>query len=479
MKEIYFGNRKRCVRLNESVKFVIKENQELYKQWLIDFCAIPSVAAQNRGMDESLKFLQHLFDTYVKEEIEFIPTGGYPVAFSHIKSDSPYTISFYNHYDVQPEDPIELWKTPPFEATEIDGTLYARGIADNKGNLIARVAAIHAMKQVNPQLPINVKFIFEGEEEIGSINLPSFAEKHADKIQSDGNIWEFGYRDADNRLQVSLGVKGMLYVELSVEVANTDLHSANATIIESPAWKLVWALSTLKDQNDRVLIPGFYDDIVEPTEEEMEALSKYLYDEEANKEFLSISKFINNLSGIDLKRKHLYEPTCNICGIESGYTGEGTKTVLPNKAFVKIDFRLVPGQDPHKILKQLRKHLDDQGFKDIQIKTFGEEFAARTHPSELIAQAVIETITENTELAPNIVPSTPGTGPMYELCQKYGIPSVSFGVGNFASNNHAPNENIRLVDYYEHIELVADVVERFANKLETAGVEPKHATNTK
>jgi acetylornithine deacetylase/succinyl-diaminopimelate desuccinylase-like protein len=464
--------------LNESVKSVIKENQELYKQWLIDFCAIPSVAAQNRGMDESLKFLQHLFDTYVKEDIEFIPTGGYPVAYSHIKSKVPYTISFYNHYDVQPEDPIELWKTPPFEATEIDGKLYARGIADNKGNLIARLAAIHAMKQVNPELPINVKFIFEGEEEIGSVNLPAFAEKHADKIQSDGNIWEFGYRDADDRLQVSLGVKGMVYVELSVEVANTDLHSANATIIESPAWRLVWALSTLKDQNDRILIPGFYDDVTPPTEEEMSALSQYLYDEKANKEFLEISRFVNNLSGIDLKRKHLFEPTCNICGIDSGYKGEGSKTVLPHKAFAKLDFRLVPGQDPNKIIQLLRNHLDEQGFKDIEMKVFGTEFAARTHPNELLAKAVIETITENTDVPPNIVPNTPGTGPMYDLCQRYGIPSVSFGVGNFASNNHAPNENIRLIDFYEHIELVADVIERFANKLQSEGVDSNYATNS-
>jgi acetylornithine deacetylase/succinyl-diaminopimelate desuccinylase-like protein len=455
--------------LSKSIKEVINGNRELYKQWLMDFCAIPSVAAQNRGMVESQAYLQRLFDTYIQAEIEFIPTGGYPVAYSHLKAESPYTISFYNHYDVQPEDPIELWQTPPFEPTVIDGKLYARGVADNKGNLIARIAAIHAMKQVHPQLPINVKFIFEGEEEIGSINLASFAEEHADKIQADGNVWEFGYRDADNRLQVSLGVKGMLYVELSVDGANTDLHSANATIIESPTWRLVWALSTLKDQQDRVLIPHFYDDVIEPTEEELQALAHYRYDEQANIEYLGISKFVNDVTGIELKRKHLFEPTCNICGISSGYTGEGTKTVLPSKAFAKIDFRLVPGQDPKKILQQLRQHLDDQGFKDIQIKEMSSEFAARTHPNELLAQAVIETITENTELPPNIVPNTPGTGPMYDLCQRYGIPSVSFGVGHFASNNHAPNENIRLEDFYEHIELVTDVVKRFASKLETNG----------
>lgn len=457
--------------MGNTIEEIIYENRDLYKQWLIDFCAVPSVAAQNRGMEESKKFLQNLFDTYIKEKVEFIETSGYPVAYSHIKADSPYTISFYNHYDVQPEDPIELWNTPPFEATEKDGKIYARGIADNKGNLIARLAAVHAMKQQNPNLPINVKFIFEGEEEIGSIHLSEFAENHADKIQSDGNVWEFGYRDVDDRLQVSLGVKGMLYVELSAEGANTDLHSANASIIESPAWRLLFALTSLKDQNDKILIPGFYDDVIEPTSEEIESLSRYLFDEEANKEKLGISKFVNDLTGIDLKRKHLFEPTCNICGISSGYTGEGSKTVLPNHAFAKLDFRLVPGQDPNRILKLLREHLDNQGFHDIKIKEMSGVQAARTHPTETIVEAVIETVTTSEDMAPNIVPNTPGTGPMYDLCQRYGIPSVSFGVGHYASNNHAPNENIREKDFYKHIEQVADLIVRFEKKLNSKGVE--------
>ncbi|HWL23287.1 MAG TPA: M20/M25/M40 family metallo-hydrolase [Ureibacillus sp.] len=450
---------------------IIYENRNLYKQWLIDFCSIPSVAAQNRGMEESRVFLQHLFDTYINEKVEFIETSGYPVVYSHIEADSPYTISFYNHYDVQPEDPIELWHSPPFEATERDGKIYARGIADNKGNLIARLAAVHAMKQQNPNLPINVKFIFEGEEEIGSINLAEFAENHADKIQSDGNVWEFGYRDVDGRLQVSLGVKGMLYVELSAEGANTDLHSANATIIESPAWRLLFALTSLKDQNDRILIPGFYDDVIDPTSEEIESLNRYLFDEEANKEQLGIARFVNDLTGLSLKKKHLFEPTCNICGINSGYTGEGSKTVLPNHAFAKLDFRLVPGQDPNRILKQLREHLDNQGFHDIKIKEMSGAYAARTHPNEAIVEAVIETVTASEEMAPNIVPNTPGTGPMYDLCQRYGIPSVSFGVGHYASNNHAPNENIREQDFYKHIEQVADLIVRFEQKLASKGVE--------
>ena len=388
--------------------------------------------------------------------------------FSHLKGESDTILSFYNHYDVQPEDPIELWKTPPFEPTIINDKIFARGIADNKGNLIARMAAVHAIREVAGKLPIDIKFIFEGEEEIGSINLGTFAELHQQKIQADGCIWEFGYRDADNRIEVSLGVKGMLYVELFVKGANTDLHSANASIIKNPVWRLVWALNSLKDQDERVLIPGFYDDITPVTAEEIEMIHHYRLDELYLKEKLEINGFLNNLTGEKLKEKHIFEPTCTICGIQSGYTGEGSKTVLPSEAFAKIDFRLVPGQVPQKVLESLRKHLDDKGFHDIEIRPFSHEEAARTHPSETIVEAVLETVESYTKMKPNILPNTPGTGPMNQLCQKFGIPAVSFGVGNSSSQTHAPNENIRIEDFIDGIKMMASLTYKFEEKMKVS-----------
>src|SRR5699024_5983125 len=168
--------------------------------------------------------------------------------------------------------------------------------------------------------PINLKFIIEGEEEIGSINLSDFSNLHKDKLKADACIWEFGYRDMDHTLQLTLGVKGMLYVELKLKGANTDLHSANASIIENPAWRLVWALNSLKNNNEEVLIPNFYKDIREPTNEELELLDQYFLDEEEMLDYLGLDKFINDLNGSELKHKHLYEPTMNICGFGSGYT---------------------------------------------------------------------------------------------------------------------------------------------------------------
>lgn len=452
----------------DKIHAYIEDNRDMYIKWLEDFCAIPSVAAQNRGMKESVSFLEDLFNEQLNETPEILETKGFPVVYSHLKGETDTTLSFYNHYDVQPEDPIELWDTPPFEPTIVGDKMVARGIADNKGNLIARMAAIHAIQQMEGKIPIDIKFIFEGEEEIGSVNLPDFADKHVDKLQADGCVWEFGYRDADHRMQLSLGVKGMLYIELFTKGANTDLHSANASIVESPIWRLVWALNLLKDQDERVLIPGFYDSIVPITEDDREMLSHYRLGEQSLADHLDIPGFVNDLTGERLKEKHIFEPTCNICGIESGYTGEGAKTVLPSEAMVKIDFRLVPGQDPDVILASLRTYLDDNGFTDIGIRTFASEVAARTKPAEKIAQAAIETIESYTGQKPNIMPNTPGTGPMFELCQKHGIPAVSFGVGNFSSYNHAPNENILVEDYIDGIKMIASLVFQFKEAMNKA-----------
>lgn len=441
----------------------IDQNKEKYIQWLIEICSIPSVAAQNRGMKESVNYISELFESALDSKVEVIETKGFPILYNKLKGKKEKTLSFYNHYDVQPEDPLELWDSNPFEPEIREGKMYARGVADNKGNLIARIAALSAIKEVYGELPLNLKFIIEGEEEIGSINLRDFSDTYADKLKADACIWEFGYRDMDHTLQLTLGVKGMLYVELRLEGANTDLHSANASIIENPAWRLIWALNSMKNDKEEILIPNFYKDIKKPTKEELELLEQYFLDEKEMLDYLEINKFVNNLEGHDLKHKHLYEPTFNICGFESGYLGEGAKTVLPSRASVKIDFRLVPGQEPNEILKELRNFLDSNGYSDIEIISHSKEKAARTPYTEDIVTSAFRAITNVTNKKPNIVPNTPGTGPMYELCQKHNIPAVSFGVGNFSSQNHAPNENIYIDDFIEGIKIIVSLINGYKN----------------
>ncbi|TLS38701.1 M20/M25/M40 family metallo-hydrolase [Pseudalkalibacillus caeni] len=442
----------------------IDKHQDQYIEWLQELCRIPSVAAQNRGMQEAADKVAEYLKEKVNGKAELVSTAGFPVVYGKLAGKKEKTLSFYNHYDVQPEDPLELWNYPPFEADIENGKMYARGVADNKGNLVARIAAVHAYQQVRGELPLNIKFIVEGEEEIGSVNLEGFGEENEDLIKADGCIWEFGYRNADGRQQVSLGVKGMAYVELVCRGANTDMHSANAAVIENPAWRLIWALSTLKDKNEHVQIEGFYDKVLSLTKEEEEAINQLIYSEEEMLEQLELQSFLLNLNGDELKEKLIFQPTCNICGIESGYTGEGSKTVLPSEARAKLDFRLVPDQDPHEIVSLLRNHLDKHGFEDIEIIKMGMEKPAKTPFDDPLAESVISSTKQVSNLEPTVMPMSPGTGPMYELCQKFGIPSVSVGVGNFESNNHAPNENINIEDYVDGIKLIATVLEDYAKR---------------
>jgi acetylornithine deacetylase/succinyl-diaminopimelate desuccinylase-like protein len=447
----------------EKVYQYIEEHREMYIQWLQELCRQPSVAAQNRGMKETANAVEAFLDS-IGAQVEQLETSGFPVVYGEINQGREKTLSFYNHYDVQPEDPIELWESDPFGAEIREGKIFARGVADNKGNLMARICAIHAYQQVYGELPINVKFIFEGEEEIGSVHLEEFTEKYRDKVQADGCIWEFGYKNPDGRLQVSLGVKGMCYIELRVKGANIDLHSANASVIENPAWRLIWALNTLKNEKEEILIDGFYDKVLSPNQMEKKLLEEMIYEEKATLENLDLEKFLLNLSGVPLKERLLFQPTCTICGIESGYTGEGAKTVLPSVAKVKLDFRLVPDQDHKEILQLVRKHLDKHGFEDIEIIDLTGEHPAKTNPGDPLVQAVVQHVEQVYGMPPTVQPLSPGTGPMYILCQKLGIPSVSLGVGNHQSQNHAPNENIYVQDYIDGIKMMATIVHNFDHK---------------
>lgn len=443
----------------------IEKNKDTYIDWLRELCQQPSVAAQNRGMEETADMVENFIEN-IGGKTKKVTTSGYPVIYGEFTSHSTKTLSFYNHYDVQPEDPVELWDYPPFGA-EIHGEkIYGRGVADNKGNLIARIAAIDAYQKVKGDLPINLKFIIEGEEEIGSVHLGEFIENNQELIKADGNIWEFGYKDNDGRMNITCGVKGMCYVELVCRGANTDLHSSNAAIIENPAWRLTWALSTLKSQDEKINIKGFYDQVAKPTAAEVEQLEIMSYQEKETLNRLELDSFLLDLSGLPLKEKLVYQPTCTICGVVSGYTGEGAKTVLPNEARAKIDFRLVPDQDPDKIVDLLKQHLVEHGFNDIEVIKHSGVAAAKTNPEDPLVQSAAITAREVYQTEPNPVPMSPATGPMYDLCQKLGIPSVSVGVGHPDARNHAPNENIFLADFIDGIKHIAAIIDDFPKRLE-------------
>jgi acetylornithine deacetylase/succinyl-diaminopimelate desuccinylase-like protein len=425
------------------------------------FCRQPSIAAQGVGMAEMAELARRTLEG-AGAEADLVSTAGYPVLVGRFTGSSPRTLMFYNHYDVQPPEPLELWDSPPFAAEIRGGHLYARGVADNKGNLVARLAAVEAWLAVRGELPINIAFVAEGEEEIGSPNLGPFAEENIQRLRPDGCIWEAGYKDTRDRLEISLGAKGILAVDLRVRTLARDLHSANAAIAMSPVWRLIWALNSLKGPDERILIPGFYDDVRPPDDRDRDMLTAWDFDEVGQLAEFGADRFVLGLSGEALKEKFLFQPTCNVCGFHSGYGGPGVKTVLPAEAMAKLDFRLVPDQDPHDILSKLRAHLGDGGFSDVEIEVEGPEFPARTDPGDPLVDAVVSAARQAYGVEPVVKPLMAGTGPMYELCQRWGVPAAGAGVGWAGSRGHSPNENIRLEDLRQGIQHIAWIIEAFS-----------------
>ncbi|WP_088052532.1 M20/M25/M40 family metallo-hydrolase [Virgibacillus dakarensis] len=447
----------------EKVFQYIEENQEMYVEWLQKLCQQPSVSTQNRGMEETVRLVKEFLEI-TNSNIEIIETKGYPVVYGELKKPNSKTLSFYNHYDVQPEDPIDQWDDDPFSAVIKDGKMIARGVADNKGSLLSRICAVHAYQQVKGELPGNIKFIFEGEEEIGSPNIEEFKEKYPEKIKTDGFIWEGGgVREDDGTMQVALGVKGTCYVELKAKGAKTDIHSSEAAIVENPVWRLIWALNTIKNEQEEILIDGFYDQVKKPSETDLKLIEEMQLDENGKLAGLGLDSFLLNLEGTDLKEKYYFKPTGTICGIQAGYTGEGTKTVLPSEAFAKIDFRLVHNQEPNEITRLLRKHLDKHGFEDIEVELLTGIQPFKTDPDTELAQIVMNNIEEIYGKPPKVLPVLAGSSSIYKLCKDDNIPAILVGVGNVNSNFHGPNENIYIRDYIDGIKLTASVINDFLN----------------
>ena len=449
----------------ESVFAWIDAHQEAAIADLQRYCRQPSIAAQGAGMEEMAAIVAaDLRD--LGAETTLVATPGYPVAVGRLDGDSPRRVMVYNHYDVQPPEPLEEWRTPPFEAAIQDGVLYARGVADNKGNVVARMWAARAWLAVRGSLPCGVTFVFEGEEEIGSPHLGDFAAANRALLAADACLWEAGYREPNGSLALYAGLKGMLYVELRARTVAYDLHSGNANLAPNAAWRLVQALHSLRDEGGRVLVPGFYDSVRPPSERDLELIRQAPMDAEATKQAWGVDRLLGpSQDPVDLTVQSLFEPTCNIAGIWGGYSGPGTKTVLPASAGAKIDFRLVPDQDPERILVSLRSYLAGKGFSDVEVVALeGTEWPAQSPVETPLMEALVRAARTVYGSEPRIVTRMAGTGPMEQLCQRHGLPAVGgAGVGNAGSRVHAPNENVRLEDFVLGIKHVAAMLAEFAS----------------
>ncbi len=384
-------------------------------------------------------------------EARLVPTnGGPPVVFGEDRSagvDAP-TILFYNHYDVQPAEPYELWNEDPWKLDVQGDIATARGVSDDKGHISCRLMALDALKAANGgALPVNVKWVIEGEEEVASVHLPEWMEKNANILASDVCIWEFGGVDEAGRPEIICGLRGIAYFELHAKTIAYDAHSGlGGSLFPNAAWRLTWALSTLKNQNEHILLPGHYDSVVPANAYGKELLAKLPSQEAWLKNEYGVSDFLQGATDVEYQRRAVFEPTCTICGLSSGWEGEGAKTVLPSRAMAKVDFRLVPDQDPEIVHQSLRTHLDAHGFSDIEIVYLGGQKPGRVDPRNPYVGLALETARAVYGKEPSLVPLVGGSGPVAPFVQGLRVPFVTCGAGYPGTRAHAPNENLRLTD---------------------------------
>ena len=425
--------------------------------------AQPSVGAQNLGLKECAQLVAGMLQKR-GFTAEIMPTAGAPVVFGERTGKTSRTLLFYNHYDVQPPEPLELWETPPFEPSLREGRMFGRGVSDDKGHLAARLFALDALLASSSELPCTIKFIIEGEEETSSVHLHEYVRKNQDRLKADACIWEFGSVDHEESPLQFLGLRGICYVELSVETASTDVHSGlGGSIFPNAAWRLVWALESLKGPDETIRLPGFYDAVRKPSKRDLELMDALPEAAEVYRQQYGVRNFLKGLQGgRELRVEEVFSPTCTICGLTSGYQGPGSKTVLPARASAKVDFRLVPDQRPEQVLEQLRRHLDRGGFEDVKVAFLGGEAPARTDPDDPFVKLVCDTAIGVYEKPMLRIPLSGGSGPSYPFVHDLGLPVASAGLGHPDSRAHAPNENIRVDLYLKHARHMVRLISQFA-----------------
>jgi acetylornithine deacetylase/succinyl-diaminopimelate desuccinylase-like protein len=415
-----------------------------------------SISTRNVGIAECAALTKELVTAAgLKAEVYDVP-GGYPVIVGTYDAGASRTLLFYNHYDVQPPEPVAEWHHDPFGAEVADGRLWGRGASDMKGPVIARLHAIRAWLQGEGRLPVNIKFLVEGEEETGSEHLGTFISGHRDLLRADGCVWEAG-GVTDGSAEIICGCKGVLVVELTCHEGRKDLHSANAATLESAPWRLLKALNTLRDdETGRCTLDGYMEAVRPPTAADLALCETAGSPERLQAQLAAMGrdKVHRSLkSPADVARAYSFLPTCNIQGICSGYTGEGMKNVLPREATVKLDFRLVADQTTGGVLQMLRDHLERRGFGDFAIKVLAKVEPSRSSVEDPLVKAMAAAARESFGKEPVITPAMGGFGPMHTVSGQLGIATI--GGGDYhrpGGAAHAPDEQIWVEDFYQGID---------------------------
>ncbi len=411
----------------------------------------PSISAQNVGVRAMAEMVRQDFVDLGFQEAELVETDGHPGVWGYYDAGADKTLVVYMMYDVQPVDP-EDWDSPPFEANIVQRplgkVLMARGATNQKGPQRAFLNALQSIIATEGKLPVNLMITAEGEEELGSPHYPQIVDAYEERLRTaDGVLFPMSGQSPNGKTTMILGVKGIVYFEAEATGGrwggprSAEIHGSYKVLADSPVWRLVQALSTLTSEDgNTVLVPGFYEDVRPPTDEEQRLINGLAatWNDEVMQGLFDVDQWIDDLTGRDAIVEAIYTPSLNIDGIWGGYTGPGTKTILPHMATAKIDTRMPYGQDPDKQLAKIRAHLDAQGYEDIVLRKLGAYPAAQTSVETALVQSVIQVVNKYTE-PPTVNPRLPGSAPFYQFTERLGLPLLPAGLGH-GSGAHAPNE---------------------------------------
>jgi acetylornithine deacetylase/succinyl-diaminopimelate desuccinylase-like protein len=411
----------------------------------------PSISAQNVGIQEMAEMLRQDLSDLGFKEAELVPTDGHPGVWGYYDAGADKTLVIYLMYDVQPVNP-EDWESPPFDGAIIDHelgrVLMARGATNQKGPQRALLNALESIIAVEGNLPVNIMVAAEGEEELGSPHYPQIIDAYEDRLrEADGVLFPFNSQSPDGKINMILGVKGILYFEMIATggdwggPSKAEIHGSYKAMVDSPVWRLIKALSSMTSPDgNTILVPDYYDGVLPPTVEESMLINAGIEnrDDAQLQDLLAVDHWIDNKTGTDAVIELLYQPTLNIDGIWGGYTGEGVKTILPHQASAKVDSRLPPGLDPDEALDKIRRHLDASGFADIELRKLSAYPAAQTSVEAPAVQAAISVFSKYASEI-TVQPRVAGSAPFFQFTDRLGLPLVPTGMG-FGTGAHAPNE---------------------------------------
>lgn len=439
------------------LKPYLEQNKEKYLNQLLELLRIPSISADEKYAADVNRAAGFVKDSLLRagvDKAEVCATAGYPVVYAEKLIDPALpTVLVYGHYDVQPADPLDLWNSPPFEPVVKDGNIYARGACDDKGQMYMHVKAFEMMVK-NNVLPCNVKFMIEGEEEVGSVNLETFATKNKEKIKADVILISDTSMISNDTPSITTGLRGLSYLEVEVTGPNRDLHSGvYGGAVANPINILCDMISSLHDADRRITIPGFYDQVETVSAEEREAMAKAPFNISDYKAHLDISEVLGEKGYSTLERVSI-RPTLDVNGIWGGYTGQGAKTVLPSKAYAKISMRLVPNQSSEEIMQLFEAHFKKIAPACVTVKVMPHHGGeAAVTPTNSIAYKAAAKAMEKTFGKTPIPLRSGGSIPIVTMFEKVlGIKSVLFGFGLDSDAIHSPNEKYGVFNYFKGIE---------------------------